>query len=400
MPHPAPSRRALLLALAATGCTPAPLDAARRPGHAAPNLVAFHAALRDLQSGRRRTVNVLQIGDSHTANDAFSGRLRELMGARFGDAGRGFLPPAIPYRYYRPAQLTVQAEGWRPVTAASGAPGPFGLALLRQRADGPATVTVRADEPGGLARIAVDALGQPGGGTLDLAFDTGRTATVPTAAPGPVWSDTAAPGAQTLTLTARGDGPVDLLGLRCGRDTPGVTWSNLGTSGATVALTAAWDPALAAAEMARLDPSLLVLAFGTNEGFKDGTDPVAYRALFQSRLHALRALAPAASALVLLPPDGLRAAEHGATQACRPRPGDRTAYAPPPMLAPVRRIQLEAAAAEGAAVWDWAAAMGGPCSILPLTRTDPPAAAADLVHLFKPGYRATAEALFAAIAPP
>ena len=40
----------------------------------------------------------MQIGDSHTANDSFSGRLRELFQARFGDAGRGVLPPGVPYR--------------------------------------------------------------------------------------------------------------------------------------------------------------------------------------------------------------------------------------------------------------------------------------------------------------
>ena len=41
--------------------------------------------------------------------------------------------------------------------------------------------------------------------------------------------------------------------------------------------------------------------------------------------------------------------------------------------------------------------MGGPCSIVPMSRTDPPQAAPDLVHLFRPGYRATAERLFAVL---
>ena len=46
---------------------------------------------------RSAPVVILQIGDSHTANDSFSGRMRELFQARFGDAGRGVLPPGVPY---------------------------------------------------------------------------------------------------------------------------------------------------------------------------------------------------------------------------------------------------------------------------------------------------------------
>ena len=89
-----------------------------------------------------RPVVILQIGDSHTANDSFSGRLRELFQARFGDAGRGVLPPGVPYRYYRPARVTVTSEGWSVVSSYRGDPGPFGITGLRQHADGPAEMTL------------------------------------------------------------------------------------------------------------------------------------------------------------------------------------------------------------------------------------------------------------------
>ena len=69
----------------------------------------------------------------------------------------------------------------------------------------------------------------------------------------------------------------------------------------------------------------------------------------------------------------------------------------PPNLAPIREAQRSVAAREGAYFWDWQAAMGGPCSMLRWAATDPPMAAPDHVHLFAPGYQATAEALFRAI---
>ncbi|MGI4953587.1 MAG: GDSL-type esterase/lipase family protein [Janthinobacterium lividum] len=388
-------RRGLLLAALAAGCAPVP---ATEAGAVSPaGLSAFHAALAALQAGRRNQVAVLQIGDSHTANDGFSSRLREMMQARFGDAGRGLIPPGIPFKYYRPSRIAVTAEGWALRSAYDGAAGPYGLALLRQQALGPASMTIRADEAGGLTHVAVDALGQPGGGTLDLVFDSGERFAVSTGGNGPVWRQApAAAAAQSLTVTARGDGPVDLLGfeLRSGR--PGVTWSNLGTIGATMGITAQWSPALVASEIRALDPSLVLLAFGTNEGFKDSTDPEEYRTLYRERLRAVRAMVPRASVLVVLPPDGARRLAAGSTtEPCPPRPGDQANYAAPPRLAMVRRTQQQLAAASGLPSWDWSAAMGGTCSILPLSRTDPPQAAPDLVHLFRPGYRATAELLFA-----
>src|SRR5215475_9820618 len=77
-------------------------------------LEPFFVALAGLGSRRARLpVRILQIGDSHTANDSFSGRLRERLQAKFGAAGRGWLPAGVPYAYFRPALVTVSETGWR-----------------------------------------------------------------------------------------------------------------------------------------------------------------------------------------------------------------------------------------------------------------------------------------------
>ena len=117
------------------GCTnPAPAQREHRStglDHEGRNsLAAFYEALAEMKNGTAKgPVNTLQIGDSHTANDSFSTRMRELFQARFGDAGRGMLPPGIPFTYYRPSQVTVTADGWRTVGSLDPSnPGPFGLA--------------------------------------------------------------------------------------------------------------------------------------------------------------------------------------------------------------------------------------------------------------------------------
>ena len=71
-------------------------------------LSPFFASLDAVETGvPRRRVRVLQIGDSHTANDSFSGRMRDRLQARFGPAGRGWLPAGVPYKYYRPHLVSV-----------------------------------------------------------------------------------------------------------------------------------------------------------------------------------------------------------------------------------------------------------------------------------------------------
>ncbi len=363
----------------------------------------LYVALDALEAGGQAPVAVLQIGDSHTANDAFSGRMRELFQARFGDAGRGMLQPGIPFRYYRPTQLTVTASLWQTVSSLDpNTPGPFGIGGLRQAATGPAEMTLQTDTPGGLAQVVVEALGQQGGGTLDATLDTGQSLSFATdTRPGtPLWFlIPAGPGSTSLTLRARGDGPVDLLSWTAMRAQPGVTFSNLGTVGATVDLIDRWDPALVAAELAWLRPALILVAFGTNEGFRDSTDADAYGPLYAARVQGLHAAAPWAAILVIGPPDGNRRAARGTTPegACPPLADGKTArvvWTEPPRLAQVREAQRKVAKAAGYYYWDWSAAMGGACSMQRWARTDPPMGAPDHVHLYAPGYRATAELLF------
>jgi len=57
--------------------------------HSVPEIIAALSKLYELKAGRIDRLTILQIGDSHTEADLFSGRLRALFQARFGNAGRG-----------------------------------------------------------------------------------------------------------------------------------------------------------------------------------------------------------------------------------------------------------------------------------------------------------------------
>ena len=260
-------------------------------------------------------------------------------------------------------------------------------------------MTLSADDPGDLDHAEIEVLRQPSGGTLDVELETGAHTSIATAAPAPqaVWlpvpSAPGQPHADAARARRRAGGRAGLerharparRDLRQPRHRGRRRRSDgrLGPSGCC-------------ARISRIcAPSLIVLAFGTNEGFRDSTDPAAYATVFADRLRALHAAAPGAALLVLGPPDAYRHRRKGSsappacddpnwTEPAEPRADPRGA-------AQHRRARRARISGTGRRRWAGrAACCAGP-------RPDPPMAAPDRVHLFAPGYQATADALFRAI---
>ncbi|BAK84582.1 GDSL-type esterase/lipase family protein [Komagataeibacter medellinensis] len=376
------------------------------------SVVPFYKALDALQGGKvTEPVTILQIGDSHTANDAFSDQMRTQLQQRFGNAGRGYMQPGVPFRYYHPAQVTVSSNGWTAVSAFSKtATGPWGISLVRQHADAPASMTVTADEAGGLGHGMVEFLRQPGGGQIVVQTDDGGHTVVSTASSqnaDAMWLRMpTTPNTQSVTVSAMGDGPVDILGWEVGKGSqtrlePGILYSNLGITGSTIDIVSKVDPRILSEEIRHIKPSLLIVAFGTNEGFNNTTNFDSYAARYEQIIHDLHSAAPMAGLVVTLPPDGV----HQERQAPYTRSCERLAYeargfATPPALNTVRQAQTGVAQRNHWMQWDWRQAMAdtthsdGRCTILVWGRRNPPIAAKDHVHLLKAGYQQTAMSLY------
>lgn len=324
-------------------------------------------------------VHIVQIGDSHTAGDRITGRLRAALQARFGDGGRGVLPPGVPYEGYAPLQVEVMADGW--TTTLAPLAGHMGYVRAGVGLTGVQAVTV---QPGGSLTIRRDSIPAAfmriglcgeGPGRLEVAADDASW----TLDFGPercaVLFTDAAP--RQVRLRAL-DGVLDLHDVRLTNIAPGVEVSNLGVVGATLRDLAARDQAVVARELAAWEPALIILAFGTNEGFDDGLDVRAYEALLRGQILRLRRLAPRASLMILGAPDALR---NGGSNGCS-ADGRRS---PPPTLAVVRDVQRRVAADTGVAFWDWHGRMGGDCSADRLATRDEPLMRGDRVHFTSVG---------------
>ncbi|HEY6815999.1 MAG TPA: GDSL-type esterase/lipase family protein [Croceibacterium sp.] len=320
-------------------------------------------------------VHIIQIGDSHTAGDAISGTWRELLQARAGDGGRGVLPPGRPYNGYLTRGVTASmSPGWR-VSATfgegwTGAFVPLGLSSHSLTSTAPgATMGLVADPGRTFDRFVVCARAGPGAGPLVVQLGDGTAQRLildgPEPAPRCETIRTLSPQA-SVSLTAP-DGPITVTSWAVFNDQGGVALSNLGVIGAQLRHFRRADDALLAEELRAYAPDLIVLAFGTNEGFAPHLDAADYESALRGQIARLQGLAPGVPLLLLGPPDALsrNAALRGnrGDEATRcPREGRTQPLFAPPALAEVRRIQRAVAGELGVAWWDWQASMGGPCA--------------------------------------
>ena len=384
---------AALLATAAAAQTPyvavvnpAPGSGVCPSGLCQPDaLNGLFEALAGLEAGSaNRPVHILQLGDSHTAGDRITGKVRAVLQGRFGDGGRGVLAPGVPHDGYSPMQVEVVATGWAvtqaPLTYPGFEPFPVGLTNVWQvETDADSRLTLRLDAPlqAGEIRVCWEA---PWGVILSDEDETWR---IEAEAEG-WWLSCGGvrPATAPRELVLRPADPerplVKLDHIRLTKSGPGVVVSNLGLIGATLADLAARTEEVVIDELAEWRPELIVLGYGVNEGFDSGLDAVAYERLLRGQIERLRLRAPGASLMILGAPDALK---NGVADGCS-ADGLR---APPPTLAMVRDVQRRVAADMGVAFWDWHGRMGGDCSADRLALRAEPLMRGDRVHFTSAG---------------
>ena len=387
-------------------------------------LARFHARLAAFARGpkRGRRFVILQLGDSHSAADHLSGYLREKFQRRFGDAGRGMLAPGKPFRYYSPYRAQVkQSEGWAVDSSRRLADlGPFGIAGYSITGLEPED-TIKLDMRGlqSFDSVEVEYLAGPKGGKFVVEVDgfildeinTKARRTEPRRFVRRVKAD-----ARQLAIRPSGDGQVRLLSWSVYRSKGGVAFINHGVAGETIKILGRWDPRIARWQIDNLDPALILVAFGTNEGFEHKLRLDDYARDFEERLTELRRLAPRATIVIVGAPDAARLPSWcGRGRARRERfkcyrlskkKADNYArlidkrsrslchWHSPPTLSKVRAVQKRIARRLGLYYWDWSKVMGGHCGMDKWARKDEALAYADRVHMTYRGYDISGQALY------
>ncbi len=345
-------------------------------------MVPFFEQLRRAAKGESTgPLSILHYGDSHTAADEWTGSVRLLLQAQFGDGGGGYSLAGRPFSSYRRLDLkSGESRGWHSEGLLSrdgdGLNGLGGVSIAttlpRQ------SVYLEAE----CSKLEVFYLQQPGGGDLQL-YDNGaevdKISTDGPLGPGYAQYQVREPmaGPHRFELETLRRAPVRLFGWVTEKDR-GVTYETLGINGAQASIVFRWDEALLASHIARRNPALIVLAYGTNEATNPDWTHESYREMFAALLQRLRQDAPTASILVLGPPDReYRAKGRWATMEKLDR---------------IVAAQREAALANRCAFWDMREKMGGKGAMREWVIAG--LAQGDHIHFTVPGYKRLGYTLF------
>ena len=179
-------------------------------------------------------------------------------------------------------------------------------------------------EPKGLKSfhsIEVEFVRRKGGGSFNVIVDGKRISTVRTEAkkraPSRVIFKVSS-GGRRLKISPEGDGEVDLLSVSLFRKRAGgVAYVRHGVSGETVNIIDRWSRKIVRWQFRHLDPALVIVAYGTNEGFNYRLKPDEYERDFRARLSFLKSVAPNASFVILGAPAALVRPVRGAARQVR-----------------------------------------------------------------------------------
>lgn len=378
-------------------------------------LAALSRASARAEDGR---VLIAQFGDSHTAGDAFTGRMRATLQAEFGNAGRGYLLPGKPMSHYYQQDASYGTSGsWRTIQGWRSEPGgPIGLGMIRVTSTrAGATLWVGACEqcrtPSPVSQFEVYFAKADAAGRLEYQIDNGRWQLIDTHRTALDRSTVGSqlipvpPGKHRLHLRARDARPVHLFGIALEHEQPGVVIDSLGIVGRQLRHLLAQDWTVVGEQLALRQPSLIVLQYGTNEADDSDLSVTQLEQRYLDMFAKLRAAVPTASILVLGPPDmgvaqlksqqcqRLRALQQrrARTAAAAEAPIAGCTYHTPALLPEIVAAQRRAAAKSGVAFFDSFGAMGGANMMEAYYRQSPALAYSDRVHFTQPGYELWAD---------
>lgn len=357
-------------------------------------LSTFYEALYRAQKGEGQA-RITFYGASHVASDLFTGVVRQKLQERFGESGPGFVLPAKPWKWHRHSGIRfIRTRGWetRRVEARAPQEGRYGYAgVALESVERYALGTIATRPNGGLKGIAsrfeLYYLKQPRGGHLVVFIDGKRAKRIST------YSEEYEAGYHVFEVEdrhhrfevrAQNDGIVRVFGVAIERANPGVILDTVGIPGARAEYHLLWDDAIYREHLAKRNPDLIVLAYGTNEAGDDDVPIETYEKGLRDVMKRIREVLPNASCVLIGPSD-------------RPLKNEDETYGPRPRTDQIVQSQRRISKEFSCGFFDLVALMGGPMSMLRWVAAKPPLGASDHVHYTYKGYKIVGEVLYQAL---
>lgn len=337
----------------------------------------------DLSHSQQKRVHMIQLGDSHTAADVFTGKIRTILQSKFGDGGIGFIP-AADIKGIRSNLVTIETGNpkWEILTSRKEESTIFplgGYQVNTQNQSGNIKVKARSNYVSKIDSYEMSVL-----------FNSSAKNTIlvnrkPLNVQGQnrnwQWSPLVKNLQLPIGIEVNKANHLAIGGIFLASSKQnGLVFSTLGINGATATFWDKWHESWYGSLKA-LTPNLVILAYGTNEAYDATLDLKQYEKDLSARLQKLQSLLPNTAFLLIGPPDSMKTKGPMASNQCV---SEYSAH-----LTNIINIQKQLAKKHQILFWDWQAAMGGPCSILKWEKQL--LAKEDKVHLTAEGYDMSAK---------
>jgi len=351
-----------------------------------PNVKTFKKDFHKLDKPNAHVVTITQFGDSHSAADFFTGELRTLLQAKYGNAGIGWVTPMYVAGQYH-SGVTWKSSNWQLFSSRNTNDRDFPMGGYIAEANKnnsyiqvtPKNIDANNDE--WLVRLTIKPLKKLTKVKLvDVAHNVhpiiftkknkiGQWQVLPVKIKAPF-----------TIITNKGEAELGGIWLQRYQKS-GVIVSMIGTNGAKQSIWQKWSPNWYN-QLAITKSNMVILEYGTNETFDSTLDLDEYRKNLIGNIKKIRETLPHAVVLLMSSPDTM----------LKTVQSDNIFDRRPTNYYQIRQIQQEVAKQQKTLYWDWQTAMGGEGIIEKWLFLD--LARPDLVHLTKQGYIESAKIFY------
>ncbi|SET07284.1 SGNH/GDSL hydrolase family protein [Thorsellia anophelis] len=332
-------------------------------------------------------VHILQLGDSHTAADVFTGKVRTILQTKYGDGGIGFIP-AADIKGIRSNLVTIETNNskWEILTSRKEQSSIFplgGYQVNTQNQSGNIQIKPRKNYVSKINKYEMSILYHSS--TDNTIIVNRNKLTIDGKSRNWAWSPFVSNLSLPIQLDVNQSKNLSIGGIFLASEKQnGVVLSTLGINGATAMFWDKWHTSWYNS-LKEISPQMVILAYGTNEAYDATLDLNQYKIDLNARIQKLKSLLPNTAFLLIGPPDSMKIKGPMASTQCHSQYANH--------LAAIIEIQKQVAKKNQIMFWDWQAAMGGPCSIQKWVSKQ--LAKDDMVHLTAEGYEMSAKSFSA-----
>jgi lysophospholipase L1-like esterase len=330
-----------------------------------------------VQALQKKSLNIVQLGDSHTAADYLTDAARIRLQQQLGNGGPGWAMPA-QFPGMRLARFAYQNQGWQAVSSRTETSQNYALGGLIATPAVGAEMTIKTREPEAEQTVIVSIRQGKNDEDLTVTDSNGQQILLSAQPKDNKWHFSQFNARFPITIKAGMNFQTAIGGWWArNQNRQGVVFSALGINGFQLNQWNRWNTQAWQQELNVIAPDLIILAFGTNEAY-NGVEIETVKQNLLETITQIRIASPNSAIMLLGAPESLKST----AGSC----GER-----PEKLTELQTMQKEVAQSQHTFYWDWQAVMGGECSMKSWINQG--LARSDGVHFTSSGYQRLGEAL-------